>query len=1400
MSSSSDKKAERLVAAARKYAELQTSQLKKSDGVRIPAHELPIFKWLNFQEGERKQLLDLYQQSLDREDNVTLKLIPEAQSRVDKTKDTYKLIQALAKNHPDSKSKQGKALIRRITEGSDITQQVQSFVKNTSLAFSPKKLMSEVSTAIEVFQSELLFRKRAAARETEKKLDTEHIIADRKHQRLVNKLTNEEDVLFEQLLVGREYQRRMGDSEQGMEQAWSILSKAPLRRLVFAKIDQQQAVNEYSVLVAEQHSLPQRRAQIQSEVAAMAKKEYRNLARKYHADKGGDSEKFEQIKLGEKILTDTGHTANPEAPNLMLKYIQTSSHDTFLTWFKNYEAQQSTQQSSGSRSARKQESGSVSKQQSGSRKPRLAIESGTPPKCKMPRVDYRLDDAQERIKSKADKTIELLINWGPAHSRATHFELQKKVGNQGKFVTLANECTKDYFSAMFNYPGLYLLRVRAMNELLAGEYSNDVKFELDKDGNMLTANDLEANQQKHNEEEGKKKKLQKTAERELKKAVEKANEKLAGTLHSRHRPQVIEELKSALLQHRGHCVNEGLKTEAKDILVHLRRKELTQKWRQELKAWAEQLVEDHVSDDELELEIRVRIQALDPERLNWFYQHILTRCSKIIESYKGTLDRMPLSLRPAHRRFELLISMVLLNSDNMKTKLREDFHQRKEALQTALERSVQLEEQKVKDDEAAAERAMIIMQEREQEEQARRLEAIQQEEKRMQERIAKEKERMQANRRREQEELEKKQKAEEERLKAEEKASAAAEEKRKQDELAMQQAALRRAEQAKRRAEQAKATTGNNTQNIATEPNIAQQTTIKESTIPPKKVEAPPQEDGWAASSMSMRLKAKQLSKKKQNANKNAQPLIGDPPKPTLPPGLGIGQANMPWIPPLTGAPPLSSMAPPVSPLAPATSIMATSQGSVSPVANSIGPPSSLSPPGNPVSAPMNSIPPSSIPTSSLSSTTPLSMPPGFEPTSHGENNIATSVSPPGQGFNNINNSIPSSVAPEILPPPSSVQPLDTVPERDASVTSQSEVALGAGEESPVTSGSDLWGAPMEHMLPPKLEFGPPKEFIPGVPFVNDGHGNNIEAGVNNSIEGKLGGSGGDVQLLPPDAFQIKLPQDGHANSVVDSLIGAEEKSGNNNFGFENSSQKQDKGFRELNDTNKLNSSWPSGTSTDGWKTQPQSLSGSLNASGLEGGFESGFGAIWSQGSGPTQSDKEVNIGWGSSPQTDLWGNSASQKDGDFFGMASNTEQLAQDAIGGPPPGFGNNIDNHGREPSFNSKNPPGSGRGSQGPPGFEPPGANKVVAIDDDLDPKVRKFLADINMLKYSSIFSENEIDYEALTMLGQQDLKDMGIDKKGPLLKMTQAIESVRSSGTSLRELANDSSLNSWVDNNTQ
>lgn len=109
--------------------------------------------------------------------------------------------------------------------------------------------MSEVSTAIEVFQSELLFRKRAAARETEKKLDTEHIIADRKHQRLVNKLTNEEDVLFEQLLVGREYQRRMGDSEQGMEQAWSILSKAPLRRLVFAKIDQQQAVNEYSVLV-----------------------------------------------------------------------------------------------------------------------------------------------------------------------------------------------------------------------------------------------------------------------------------------------------------------------------------------------------------------------------------------------------------------------------------------------------------------------------------------------------------------------------------------------------------------------------------------------------------------------------------------------------------------------------------------------------------------------------------------------------------------------------------------------------------------------------------------------------------------------------------------------------------------------------------------------------------------------------------------------------------------------------------------------------------------------------------------------------------------------------------------------------------------------------------------------
>ena len=147
---------------------------------------------------------------------------------------------------------------------------------------------------------------------------------------------------------------------------------------------------------------------------------------------------------------------------------------------------------------------------------------------------------------------------------------------------------------------------------------------------------------KSREEIAKQRKLiaKKLGQRELEKAVNCAQAKITGTLHAKDRPAVILDLKQALLAHQVHCEDDLLKTKARNMLVALRRKELTREWRDELKKWTDTMLDEQMEEDEIEVEVYIRVGSLDPERLNWFYQHQLSRAKKVVEQYRGSLESM----------------------------------------------------------------------------------------------------------------------------------------------------------------------------------------------------------------------------------------------------------------------------------------------------------------------------------------------------------------------------------------------------------------------------------------------------------------------------------------------------------------------------------------------------------------------------------------------------------------------------------------------------------------------------------------------------------------------------------------------------------------------------------------
>jgi hypothetical protein len=276
---------------------------------------------------------------------VTLKALPKAQTRKDEVSEAYKLSLALARNNPAAKAKQTKALIRRVTEGDDAVRQVQHFIHVCpSLAHSPGTLSGEVSSAIEVFHSEVAFqglkrkvqqqdvRDAGKASPGMKKADVELLVADRKHQRLLKTLRETEEVLYEKLADGKQHhQTNQADSDA----TWQIVSQPFLRRLVFAKVELALAQHEHQQLVAEQRRIPERRIAMQEEIAGVAVKQYRALARKVHTDKGGDGDRFEQIKFAHQILTDIRHTdrGGNTGPNLLAQYLQQNDHEAFVVWY-----------------------------------------------------------------------------------------------------------------------------------------------------------------------------------------------------------------------------------------------------------------------------------------------------------------------------------------------------------------------------------------------------------------------------------------------------------------------------------------------------------------------------------------------------------------------------------------------------------------------------------------------------------------------------------------------------------------------------------------------------------------------------------------------------------------------------------------------------------------------------------------------------------------------------------------------------------------------------------------------------------------------------------------------------------------------------------------------------------
>ena len=440
----------------------------------------------------------------------------------------------------------------------------------------------------------------------------------------------------------------------------------------------------------------------------MATKQYKTLAREFHADKGGDAARFDEIKCARNVLADTRHKEekNP-GPNLLYKYVLENDHEVFNEWLKEQNASANTDPGFN-RHRRPNTSNAVNTKKKP--KSRLMIESGRPQQCKMPQIttiphlskeiEQERDEGEKEKLRQQDATMKAMIKsgkmyvklaWGPRHHLAANFELEiEKDGGETSVTSGAPEFSHQWL----DFPGDYTFRVRASNEQGFGLWSVSVPAELDDLGRLTKAYDHQRRLQELQSSRSTFLSTCSKAERKLRIVVEQYEEQLLGTVHAEMRQTIIAQLKHARLQGERYVNDEALKHKADALLIHLQAKELTREWRVELKKWTERLVntEDALSNAEVDLEVRIGLQALQPDRLNWLYQHVLTRTNKVIASYTKASDltKMPIADRDSHQRLACLLKLTLINNNVFGR--RDEFCHKLADLRKAIERGVAFEE------------------------------------------------------------------------------------------------------------------------------------------------------------------------------------------------------------------------------------------------------------------------------------------------------------------------------------------------------------------------------------------------------------------------------------------------------------------------------------------------------------------------------------------------------------------------------------------------------------------------------------------------------------------------------------------------------------------------------------
>jgi hypothetical protein len=105
----------------------------------------------------------------------------------------------------------------------------------------------------------------------------------------------------------------------------------------------------------------------------------------------------------------------------------------------------------------------------------------------------------------------------------------------------------------------------------------------------------------------------------------------------------------------------------------------------------------------------------------------------------------------------------------------------------------------------------------------------------------------------------------------------------------------------------------------------------------------------------------------------------------------------------------------------------------------------------------------------------------------------------------------------------------------------------------------------------------------------------------------------------------------------------------------------------------------------------------------------------------------------------------------------------------GSPGGTGS--DDNGRG-AFSVDGPNGAEQEAFGPGGF---GAIDVTdgLLDFMADPRVERWLTQLGLQHYTETFTSAEVDMDALRLMGDEDLLELGVTALGPRKKMLYALE---------------------------